>query len=177
MDYLKVNESTKNTQKVIPNFQVDTTNKDEFNYVKYVLEISGLTTNGCHSAWHSRDTPVDPLLYEEMEGDPDFCTYESGKCNHHVLFDLINEALLEIYGRSNCYTPMKFTIHEVWNHMRKILCLRSKAGHQTIDDHVTRDLSKVDGWVNLQFYDDFVGLELEDLIFHDLLEEIIWDLA
>ncbi|TKY63273.1 TRM32 protein [Spatholobus suberectus] len=202
MDFLKVKETTENAQKVeiqskqlnygIPLFHGDTRDKAEFNYVKYVLEISGLTGKECLSAWHSRDHPVDPLLYEEMEGDPDFCSYGgSGQCNHHVLFDLINETLLELSGRSYCYCPIPLSsslshthsmpkgchnLHQVWIHMSKSLCLRSKAD-LTIDDHVSRDLERRDGWVNLQLFDQCVGLELEDLIFHDLLEEITSDLA
>ncbi|RDY03165.1 Protein TRM32, partial [Mucuna pruriens] len=202
MDFLKVKETTENAQKVeiqskqlnygIPLFPVDTSDKAEFNYVKYVLEISGLTGKECLSAWHTSDNPVDPLLYEEMEGDPDFCSYGgSGQCNHHVLFDLINETLLELSGRSYCCCPKPLssslshthpipkgchTLHQVWTHISKSLCLRSKAG-QTIDNHVSRDQERRDGWVNLHLFDQCVGLELEDLIFRDLLEEITRDLA
>ncbi|KAJ1394396.1 hypothetical protein SESBI_34197 [Sesbania bispinosa] len=186
MDSLKVAETTESAKKVeiltkqlnyeIPHFHVDTRDKAEFNYVKYVLEISGLTGNDCLSAWHSSDQPIDPLLYEEMEGDPDFCTYEAGQCNHHVLFDLINETLLEIYGKSYCYLPIQLSylphihpmsvgchiLHQVWTHMSK--CMRSKPG-QTIDDHVNRDLTKHDEWVNLQLCAECVGLELGRLDF------------
>lgn len=193
MDSLKVTETTENAQKAeiptkqlnyeIPHFQVDTRdNKAVFNYVKYVLEISGLTGIGSDflSAWHSGDQPVDPSLYEEMESDPDFCNNnKGGQCNHHVLFDLINETLLEIYdGRSYYYYPPPIhhhTLHQVWNHVSKTLCLRSKAG-QKIDDIASRDLAKHEEWVNLQFYAECVGLELEKLIFQDLLEEIMLEL-
>ncbi|KEH29072.1 DUF4378 domain protein [Medicago truncatula] len=166
------------TKKLNHEIHVDTKLKDEFNYVKYVLEISGLTSNDSLSAWHSRDTPVDPSLYEEMENDPDFCPHKDAQCNHQVLFDLINETMLEIYGRSDSYPPMVgcHTLHKVWTHMSKSLCLRSKGG-QKIDDHVSRDLSKNDGWVNGQFHDEGVGLEVEDMVFHDLLEEIMLDFA
>ncbi|CAL0324431.1 unnamed protein product [Lupinus luteus] len=174
----------------IPQFHVDTRYKAEFNYVKYVLEISGLTSNESISAWHSSEQPLDPLLFEEMETDPDFCTYEhSNICNHHVLFDLINESLLEIYGTCCCYYPKQLSylsyihpmpignhiLHEVWNHMSQSLSLKSKA-NQTTDFHVSRDLAKNEGWMNLQLSAEFVALEVEDFIFHDLMEEIMRDL-
>ncbi|KAK7286800.1 hypothetical protein RJT34_22054 [Clitoria ternatea] len=194
IDSLKVNETTEKDKKVeiqskqlnydIPHFHVDTRDKAEFNYVKYVLEISGMTDKEFLSAWHSTDHPVDPLLYEEMESDPDFCSYGgSGQCNHHVLFDLINETLLELYGRSYNYCPIPslthillmsngcHILHQVWTHMSKSLDLRSKAS-LTIDDYVSRDLAKLDGWVNHGFCADSLGLELEDMILYDLLEEI-----
>ncbi|CAJ1949278.1 unnamed protein product [Sphenostylis stenocarpa] len=197
---LEVKETIENAQIVeikskqlnydIPLFHINIRDKAEFKYVKYVLEISGLTGKECLLAWYSSDHPVDPLLYEEMESDLDFCSYGgSGQCNHHVLFDLINEALLEISGRSYCYcsTPLSsshshpmpkgcHTLHQVWTHMNKSLCLRSKAG-LTIDDHVSRDLERRDGWVSPQLYAQCVSLELEDLILQDLLEEIAFDLA
>ncbi|XP_019463672.1 PREDICTED: uncharacterized protein LOC109362383 [Lupinus angustifolius] len=174
----------------IPQFHVDTRYKAEFNYVKYVLEISGLTSNESISAWHSSEQPLDPLLYEEMESDPDFCSYEhSNNCNHHVLFDLINESLLEIYGSCCCYYPKQLSylsyihpmpkgnhiLHEVWNHMSQSLNLKSKS-NQTTDFHVSRDLAKNDGWMNLQLSAELVGLEVEDLVFHDLMEDIMRDL-
>nr|XP_027186193.1 protein TRM32-like [Cicer arietinum] len=187
-DSLKVIKTTKNAHKLeiqtkkfnheIPHIHVDTKDKDEFNYVKYVLEISGLTSNESLSSWHAKDTPLDPSLYEEMENDPEFCSHKGGQCNHHVLFDLINETMLEIYGRSHCCPPIGCHIlHKVWTHMSKSLGLRYKVD-QTIDDHVGRDFSsKSDGWVNHHIYDECVGLEIEDMIFHDLLEEIMLDLA
>jgi len=200
MDSLKVKDSTKNAEKLeiqskelnydIALSHIPIRDKAEFNYVKYVLEISGLTGKECLSAWHSSNHPVDPLLYEEMESDLEFCSYGgSGQCNHHVLFDLINETLLELSGRSYCYCspplsssdshshPMPkgcHTLHQVWTHMNKSLCLRSKTG-LTIDDHVSRDLERRDGWVNPQIFSQCVSLELEDLILQDLLEEISCD--
>ena len=43
----------------------------------------------------------------------------------------------------------------------------------SLDYYVSKDLAKYDGWMNLQFDSECVGLELDDLIFDDLLEEII----
>ena len=173
----KIEIETKNLNHEIPHIHVDTKNKDEYKYVKYVLEISGLTSNANISSWYSRDTPIDPSLYEEMENDPEFCPKKDGKCNHHVLFDLINETMLEIYERSHSYHPIGcHIVHKVWTHMNKYLCLRSKDG-QNIDNYVSSDLSKNDGWCNHQFYDEFFCLKVEDMIFHDLLEEIVLDLA
>ncbi|KAL9303280.1 hypothetical protein ACSQ67_020543 [Phaseolus vulgaris] len=200
MDFLKVKDSTENAQKVeiqskqlmnydiLPVSHIPTRDKAEFNYVKYVLEICGLTGKECLSAWHSSNHPVDPLLYEEMESDLDFCSYGgSGQCNHHVLFDLINESLLELSGRSYCYCSIPLSpshpmpkgfhnLHQVWTHMNKSLCLRSKTG-LTIDDHVSRDLERRDGWVNPQIFAQCVSLELEELILQDLVEEMSSDLA
>ncbi|KAK4432357.1 protein TRM32 [Sesamum alatum] len=171
--------------------QVDAKNEAEFNYVKDVLELSGFSRNEILGRWHSAEHPVNPSVFDEMEGclvaQPE-CSgnEEGGSCDHLLLFDLINEVLLEIYERSFCYWPMPLTtrsrmhqmpkgsrvLQEVWAEISWLLSCRLEFD-QAIDDAVSRDLSKDDGWMNLQFDGECVGLEVEDLILDDLIEEII----
>ncbi|KAJ7950325.1 Protein TRM32 [Quillaja saponaria] len=175
----------------IPQLQVDAKDKAKFDFVRDVLELSGLSGHDSIGTWHSDDQPIDPSVYEEIEGclllDPD-CSgnEESGHCNHMLLFDLINEVLVEIYGRSYSYCPMSLSslcsirlmpagnhvLREVWSLISWYLSLRSEAD-QPLDYVVSRDLAKGDGWMNLQFETECVGLELEDLIIDDLLEEFL----
>lgn len=171
----------------------DIKNKSEFNYVRDVLELSGFSGNEILGKWHSAEQPVDPSVFEEVEGclidQPDYSGYEEGGfCNHLLLFDLINEVLLDIYERSFSYwqKPLTFQSHthrmpfgyhvleEVWADISWYLNWRP-AIFLTFDDAVRRDLAKVDGWMNLQFDAEFVGLEMESLIFDDLLMELIFD--
>ncbi|KAK6152466.1 hypothetical protein DH2020_015101 [Rehmannia glutinosa] len=172
-------------------FHVDTKNEAEFNYVKDVLELSGFSRDEILGKWHSAEHPVNPLVFEEVEGclvsQPE-CSgnEEGGSCNHLLLFDLINEVLLDIHERSFCYWPVPLTnrshihqmpkgyrvLEEVWAEIRWLLSWPPEID-QSIDDAVSRDLGKGDGWMNLQLDAEFVGLEVEDLIFDDLLEEII----
>lgn len=171
---------------------VDTKNRADFNYVKDILELSGFSTNEILGKWHSEQHPVNPMLFEEVEGclvaQPE-CSgnEEGGSCDHHLLlFDLINEVLLDIYERSFCYWPMPLTsrsrihrmpkgyqvLEEVWVEINRLLSCRPEID-QAIDDAVSWDLAKIDGWMNLQSEGECVGLEVEDLIFDDLIEEII----
>ncbi|XP_016647569.1 PREDICTED: uncharacterized protein LOC103340900 [Prunus mume] len=170
--------------------QVDARDMAEFNYVRDVLEQSGFNGNESLGAWHSDDQPVDPLAYEGVEGclvhDPD-CSgnEEGGKCDHFLLFDMINEVLMEIYGRSYTYCPMTLSslcniplmpaghhvLKQVWALVSWYLSLRPEFD-QSLDYVVSRDLAKNDGWMNLQFDSECIGIELEDLIFDDLLEEV-----
>ncbi|KAJ8532941.1 hypothetical protein K7X08_015830 [Anisodus acutangulus] len=166
--------------------QVNKRYKAEFNYVKDILELSGFSGNTFLGKWHSAYQPVNPSLFEEVEG---YCLLdqEGGTCDQLLLFDLINEVLLQIYERSSSYWPKSLTcrshIHtmpvgyhvlgEVWTDINS--CFKSEMKiDQPIDDAVSRDLAKDETWLNLQFDAVCVGLELEDLILDDLLEELIF---
>jgi hypothetical protein len=169
----------------ILHFQVDAKEKAEFDYVREVLELSGFSGNESLGTWHSDELAVDPYVYEEVE---DFWENEEGdNCRHLLLFDLINEVLMEIYGRSCSYCPIPLSslshirpmpaghrvLKEVWALISWYMSLRPK-GNQSEDYVVSKDLAKSDGWMNLQFETECVGLELDDLIFDDLLEEVFW---
>lgn len=191
---------TNNVESVVEEFyrkllytQEDIKNKSEFNYVRDVLELSGFSGNEILGKWHSAKQPVDPSVFEEVEGcliDQPVCSgnEEGGVCNHLLLFDLINEVLLDIYERSFSYWQKPLTcqshihrmpfgyhvLEEVWVDISWYLSWKPEV-FLTLDDAVRRDLAKVDGWMNLQFDAEFVSLEMEDLIFDDLLEELIFD--
>ncbi|XP_009804297.1 protein TRM32-like isoform X2 [Nicotiana sylvestris] len=176
---LSANEQKKSLLQV----QVDERNKAEFNYVKDVLELSGFSGN---------IFMMNPSVFEEMDGcllsQPESSGYaEYGSCDQLLLFDLINEVLLQLYERSSLYWPMSLTtrsfihptpvayhlLEEVWTGIS--WCLSFKLENDlSLDDAMSHDLAKHDNWVNLQFDAECVGLELEDLIFDDLLDEIIF---
>lgn len=170
---------------------VNTKDEAEFNYVKHVLELSGFSRDELLGTWHSPDQPVDPTLFEEVEScmvpEPHYPeNEEGGNCDHLLLFDLINEVLLEIYERSFTYWPKPLSsnshmrpipvgyhvLEEVWANISWYLSWKPEVDLSS-DDSVTRDLAKGDGWMNLQFEAECVGLEIEDLIFDDLLEELV----
>ncbi|CAA7021221.1 unnamed protein product [Microthlaspi erraticum] len=175
--------------------QIEAQDKLKFNYVRDILEISGFNAPESLSMWQLDYQPLDPLVYEEvttttgcMIQDPE-CSRneeEGGNCNHLLLFDLINEVLIEIYERSYHYCPKPLSslcrIHpmpvgysvlkEVWVRISRYLRYKPHDEH-SFDQIMSRDLSRDDGWMDLQFESECVGIELEDLIFEDLLEEML----
>ncbi|GLT68124.1 hypothetical protein SLA2020_403820 [Shorea laevis] len=169
----------------ILHFEVDAIEKAEFDYVRDVLELSGFSGNESLGTWNSDEQPVDPLVYEEVEDC--WGNEEADNCSHLLLFDLINEVLMEIYGRSCSYCPIPLSclshiralpaghhvLKEVWALVSWYMSLRHKA-NLSEDYVVSKDLAKSDGWMNLQFETECVGLELDDLIFDDLLDEVFW---
>lgn len=170
--------------------QVDIKNKAEFKYVRGVLELSGLSRKELLEKWHSNDLPVNASVFEEVEGclplEPEFSGKEDyGSCDHLLLFDLTNEVLMDIYEISSTYCPVRLTslshirplpvgyhvLEAVWSNISCYLS-REPDSDQTLDNVVSQDLAKGDGWMNLQFEAECLGLELEDWIFDDLLDEL-----
>lgn len=161
----------------------------DFFYVRDVLDHSDFSRNFFKTTWYSEAQVLNPSLVKELEslwheeeeecclGEFDFC------CHHHLLFDLVNEVLLQMYDRSFTYYPKALTYNcrvpqLLENRMNEEVCnnvgtlLRLKPEQESIDTIVDQDLKMDDGWMNLQLESACLALELEDMIFNDLLEEL-----
>lgn len=162
-------------------------NADLF-YVRDILEHSGFSSNFFKTTWYSQAQVLNPSVVRELEslwheehecclGDFDFC------CHHQLLFDLVNEVLVQMYDRSFTYYPKALSyscrvrsmlenriFEEVCNNVDAFL--RMKPEQESIDAIVDQDLKTDDGWMNLQLESECSALELEDMIFNDLLEEL-----
>lgn len=170
---------------------VGSKDKANFDYVKDVMELSGFSRNQRLGAWHSENQPVDPSVFEELET----CLFQDsegngnnndGSCNRLLLFDSINHFLVEIYERSSSYCPVALSplshirpmpighhvLREVWDMVGWYLTCGSESG-QSLDHISSKDMARNDGWMNLQYDMECVGIELEDWIFDDLLDEVI----
>ncbi|PWA74572.1 hypothetical protein CTI12_AA251620 [Artemisia annua] len=174
----------------------------EFQFVKEVLERSGFLENELLGEWYSKYQPIDPLLFEEVEATflqtkyleeldsmkDEEATQRIINDHHLLLFDLVNEALLEIHNNTYTYCPHPLTyrskvhpmpvgfrvLEEVWDLVNMYLCCNQEL-QPSSDDAVSRDLAKGDGGMNLQADAEFVGIELEEMIADDLLDELVFD--
>ncbi|XP_056686356.1 uncharacterized protein [Spinacia oleracea] len=165
---------------------------EEFKYVRNILELSGYLGTQLLGTWYSSDQPVDPCVFVELEScsllDLDCSNFKDDKQSSHLLlFDMINEVLLSIYERSVSYwsSPLSscsrkhpmpkghYVLEEVWSGINWYMCCSKPDFDPSLDNITTRDLAKYDGWMNLQFDAECVGLEVEDLIFEDLLNEFM----
>ena len=100
-----------------------------------------------------------------------------------LLFDLVNEAITETHNQSHIYFPKTFTfsypnekrfLDEVWGRVEWSLSgLGAGNRDRSLDDIVGRDLIKGDGWMNLRGETEWLTLEIEDLIFYEVLDEMI----
>ncbi|KAI9115187.1 hypothetical protein K1719_013506 [Acacia pycnantha] len=133
--------------------------------------------------WHTVNQPLKPSLFKETE-----CSEKEidKPIDHQLLFDIVNESLLEVFEGSSTYFPRPFSFNlrlhpipkghrllkEVWTRVNSHLSLTPELD-QTLNDVVRRDLES-NGWMNLQSEEECVALELEDMIVDDLLDEIIF---
>ncbi|XP_042475839.1 uncharacterized protein LOC122057699 [Macadamia integrifolia] len=170
----------------LPLVQVDKKDESDFNFVRDVLKLSGFSGNDKLRTWHLPEPPIDPSLFEEV----DCCIQETGcNCDHQVLFDITNEVLVDIYERSFMYWPRPLytnlsirplpigfhVLEEVWASISWFLRYQPESD-LSLDYIASRDLAKADGWMNLQFESECAGLEVEEWIWDDLLDEVLLEL-
>ncbi|CAH8354410.1 unnamed protein product [Eruca vesicaria subsp. sativa] len=147
-----------------------------FCYVKKVLKLSGFLENEYKEVkWYSEEQPLDPSLLFKIDIQEEV--------NKELLFDLVNEAITETRNHSHIYFPKTFYfpysngkrfLDEVWRRVEwSLLGSGDQDRDCSLDDIVGRDLGKGDGWMNLRSESEYLTLELEDLIFDEVLDEIL----
>lgn len=151
----------------------------DFNFVSNILKSAGFFETEPIPPWDSIELPLNPQLLDQPEAP---------KSHHHqLLFDLINEALLEIYERSfsNFPMPISFSpytrpitkgthvIDEVWKTVRGYSSTRSEC-NRSLDDVVGCDMAKRDGWMRLEWDCECIAVELEDSILDDIINDIMY---
>ncbi|KAL8116053.1 hypothetical protein AgCh_022515 [Apium graveolens] len=160
-------------------------------YVRDILKAANFNEKGFHGEWYSSEQPLSPMIFDEVEESwwphESECSQENLLLlyHHQLLFDLINEVILQIYETSFPYYPRALSTScqvnplretsnelEVLKNLHKYIGLKSELD-QPLEEPVERDLAKADGWMSLQIDSECVALELDDLIFNELLEELI----
>lgn len=166
----------------------------DLDYARFLLEKSEIAMDASEMAWHASDQLLSPRLFEEVEGGwpheedeldgyPEF----RGCWHHQMLFDMANEVLLEVYDTSlpyypmalssNCYVPPfpmgKHIVEEVCTSIGSLMNVEPEE-KQMLDGVVGRDLARDHGWMNLQLESESVALYLEELIFDELVEEVMF---
>lgn len=160
------------------------THKADFDYVKALLELSGFADNAFDATWHSSEQPLGALVFEELESywpqEPEDDDIISSYHHRENLFDLVNEVLLKIYEISFPYYPRSLSpncrvrpfcgthiLDEVW----RLVALPKV--EPSLDSLVSRDFDVDSEWMNLQMESEFVGVEIDQLIFDELVEELM----
>lgn len=155
-----------------------------FEYVKAVLQASGVNWDEFYMRSHSSDQLLDPSIFVEVE----FFSNELC-CDKKLLFDCINEVIMEVYG---CYfgcfpglsfvkptirpvPDMKNTILEVWQGVYWHF-LPLPLPH-TLDHIVKKDMAKTGAWMDLQCDTETILLGIGEAIFEDLMEETLLSCA
>ncbi|KAL8057425.1 hypothetical protein ABFX02_04G182700 [Erythranthe guttata] len=174
-------------------------NKKNYNspdsyYARQLLDISGIEVDPTEMTWHASDQPLGPQLFEQVEtrwahgqeelnGLPDF----NGCWHHKMVFDLVNEVLIELYDVSLPYYPKALSsscyvrpfplrdriIDDVIKTVGSFLNLKPDE-MESYDLIVGRDFGRDRMWMNLQVETECVALDIEDMIFDEMLDDVIF---
>ncbi|KAL6569521.1 hypothetical protein OROMI_014035 [Orobanche minor] len=148
-----------------------------FEYVEAVLLGSGLNWDEFLLRWISLYEILDRSLFEEVELFSSRPRYDQ-----KLLFDTANEALKEVCeSYFGCFPNVKPStrrvpkgmdlIYEVWG-VVELLLFRNLQCHSL--DHVVRsDLAGSKSWMNIRSDIEFVVYDMEEMIFDELVEEIV----
>jgi len=152
-----------------------------FEYVKAVLQASGMKWDEFYMRSHSSEQLLDPSIFFEVEFfSSQLC------CDKKLLFDSANEALVEVYERYfGCFPGLSFVkstirpapdmkngIYEVWEGVSWHL-LPLPLPH-TLDQLVKKDMAKTGTWMDLRCDIETILVEIGEAIFEDLMEEAIF---
>ncbi|MQL80020.1 hypothetical protein Taro_012486 [Colocasia esculenta] len=165
----------------------------DFHFVRDMLKKYWFSDNEHSARLHSPCHQLSCSIFEEVEGtvyelEPD--SRDSGtNLDHGLLFDLTNEVLLEVYETSydhcpwlshSCYTQIRpismgnHFLEKVWANISWHLKSQPQTD-PTMDNITSQDFKRNDQWVNLHHDLENVGLDVEALLFDDLLDEAIFE--
>lgn len=161
----------------------------DLDYIRHILEYSGLTKDAFNWKWHSAEQPLRPSLFDEACRPQDLeCFTEdlSSFYYYQLLFDLVNDELVHFYERSTTYYPRALSsscnvrpfpigdhvIEDICGSISKLLNLRQEE-QLSLDSFIDFELRKDENWMNLQWESESVALEVDHMIFDQLLEELI----
>ncbi|TKY63924.1 TRM32 protein [Spatholobus suberectus] len=151
-----------------------------YDYIKALLQASGLTIDQLLMKCISSDKILDPSLIDQVEFLPNQLCHDQ-----KLIYDCINEVLVEVcrnyFGVSPCVsfvnpgirpTPnMKKVIVKVWEgvcwHFLPLPPLR------TLDKIVKKDMGKYGAWMDLRLEAETIGFEMGEAILAELMEDTI----
>ncbi|XP_068640132.1 uncharacterized protein [Aristolochia californica] len=157
-------------------------NDSNFEYIKKVIEASGLSCDELKGTCPFSDPPLNPSLFDEVEA-PNSLFSEDKK----LLFYCINEVLTEIYERFFGHSPwVSFVktetrpIPQGKNILQEVL---DGIDHNplppepcTLDQIVGKDMAKDRTWMDVRLHAEEIGFEMEDAILDKIMEETILEL-
>lgn len=167
--------------------QIDQKEEAKFNFVREILNKSGFSSSEFLEAWQSPYQPMDLLLFNEVED----LSYELDVVEdehdvlleHQLLFDLINEALMESCEKFfGSFFPWlsRFSTNTrpmpMGSHILEDLKDQPQLG-LTSEEIVSRNITENDGWMNIQFDIEDVVCELESLLLDALLDDAVGQLS
>ncbi|CAN0921726.1 Protein TRM32 [Linum grandiflorum] len=153
-------------------------------YVKSVVVASGLNWEDFYLMSDSSEQILDPSSSDEFEFLPNqLC------CDKQLLFNCIDEVLMEVYDSYFGCSPglsvgkpvirpipdMKHTTDEVWRRLNwHLLPFPSP---RTLDQVVRKDMMKIGVWMDIRRDTETVLVDISNVVFEELIEETVFCLS
>lgn len=172
-------------------FEVDPIHEAEFNYVKDIFKKSSFSNEILLDEWYEQN--IGALQEEDCqhyEAAAAACDFTDMSTDQLLLFDLTNEALLDIYKKyyvsksrfswfSSSGRPKPVghrALKELWSRVRCRLDERPRSTIE-VDTILSKDLAKSDRWMSFERDADDMGNKVADFVFDKLLTELALQLA
>ncbi|KAK8452384.1 hypothetical protein SEVIR_5G101100v4 [Setaria viridis] len=172
-------------------FEVDPIHEAEFNYVKDIFKKSSFSNEILLDEWYAQN--IGALQEEDCqhyEAAAAACDFTDMSTDQLLLFDLTNEALLDIYKKYSV-SKSRFSwfsssgrpkpvghrgLKELWS---RVSCRIDERPWSSIevDSILSKDLAKSDHWMNFEKDADDMGNKVADFVFDKLLTELVLQLA
>ncbi|KAI3441790.1 DUF4378 domain-containing protein [Psidium guajava] len=170
--------STTDEEIYLRNFEVE--KELVFEYVKKVLEVANLNCDDLHLKSQSSDQLIELSVLDKVDFFGDHLHYDQ-----KLLFDCINEVLLEVFEYNNrCYPSLSFVKCRIWPipNMKYAVLEVCRGVHwhllplpppRSLEQIVQKDMSRMGTWMNLRFDVENIGVEMSEAIIAELIEEIL----
>ncbi|CAO2204633.1 unnamed protein product [Urochloa humidicola] len=171
--------------------KVDPSHEVEFNYVKDIFKKSCFSNEILLDEWYAQNvTALQEEDCQHYEAAAATCDFTDMSTDQLLLFDLTNEALLDIYKKYSV-SKSKFSwfsssgkpkpvghraLRELWSRVSCRLDERPWSSIE-VDTILSKDLAKSDCWMNFERDADDMGNKVADFVFDKLLTELVLQLA
>ncbi|KAL8172486.1 hypothetical protein V2J09_024290 [Rumex salicifolius] len=146
-----------------------------FEFIEAVARASALTHDQLLERFLFSENLLDPSLLENVCFHPDRLGYDP-----KLLFDLVDDVLAEVCYRDfngipSLYILMKLTRKSLVDEIRQGVDwhLQSEHTERTLDQTVAKDFSKAWTWMDLRLDSESTGVEMEEDILDELVEEVV----
>jgi len=151
-----------------------------YDYIKALLQTSGLTIDQLSMKCLSSDKILGPSLFDEVEFLPNQLCHDQ-----KLIYDCVNNVLMEVcrdyFGVSPCVSFVKPGIRPSPSMMKVILKVwEGVCWHflplpppRTLDKIIKKDMDKNGTWMDLRLEAETIGFEMEEAILAELMEDTI----
>ncbi|RDX63605.1 hypothetical protein CR513_57945 [Mucuna pruriens] len=155
-----------------------------YDYIKAVLQASGLTIDQLLMKCLSSDKILDPSLFDQVECSPNQLCHDQ-----KLIHDCINEVLMEVcrnyFGVSPCVSLASPGIRPTPNMMKVVVKVwEGVCWHflplpppRTLDKIVKKEMDKNGTWMDLRLEAETIGVEMGEAILAELMEDTILSCA